>query len=226
MVGKWVRFVDWLVAVFLMFLFPAVCIHVTMRGRHFDACAQRVKEYGEMIQKQGYLSLKAAGALLLQKDGLLDGVTITIWEESDGKRKLLTLPQMEAEACSYMGTKVYPLSDGDGLLFILRLPADGFERAFYHFCGWERGREYWCFFAVRDGLLERIWEGGEGKGEVISLYDAFYDPVSRNCIHAVCAGSNPVSQGVGAAEGGTERRSGGGRSSRIYGDPQRREAAY
>lgn len=44
------------------------------------------------------------------------------------------------------------------------MPEDGFERAYYYFCGIVPGREYTCYFAVRDGLKERLlareWEEG------------------------------------------------------------------
>lgn len=220
--GRWIRLADWLAAVFLMFLFPAVCIHVKLRDHYFEACAARVREYGEMIQKQGYLSLEVAEGLLSGGGVLPEDLLLTLWQERDRGQKLLTLSRMEEEACDYMGTRVYPFSDGDGLLFVLRLPADGFERVYYQFCRSAPQREYMCFFTVRDGLAGRQGESGGGEDEAISLHDTFYDPVSGNPVHAVCAGTDPLAQGVGAAEGGAKRGSGGGRGSRISGNLQRR----
>lgn len=225
MMGKFLKWVDLLAAVFLMFLFPAVCLHVKLRDGLFEACAQRVREYGEMFQKQGYLSLEAARELLSGEDGLLGAVTLAVWQEERGQEKLLAVLQLEAEAWDYMGTGVYPLSDGDGLLFVLRMPPDGFERAYYYFCGEAPQREYVCFFPVRDGLKERKREGAGGESEIIPLFDTFYDSVFGDCHDAVCKRANSSAAGGRAAEDGAQRGLGSGRGSRIFGDLQRRKAS-
>lgn len=179
MVGKFAKCVDLAAAVFLMFLFPAVSIHVKMRDRLFDACAARVKEYGEMMQKQGYLSRDVAkylfgeAALDIKFGGsnssdvkisgmnLSDMVEIAIWEEWDGEKTLLTFAAVEENSCDYLGAAVYPFSCGQGILFQIRMPADGFEKAYYYFCGEAPARECSFYFTVRDGLAERLWLYGE-----------------------------------------------------------------
>ncbi|MDE7326103.1 MAG: hypothetical protein K2N63_07500 [Lachnospiraceae bacterium] len=170
MMGKLAKCIDLMAAVFLMFLFPAVCIHIRMRDRLFDMCVARVREYGEMMQKQGYLSMDAARYLLETNmesgAGILCAVEITLLQERGGESRPLTMKTVGENDCSYMGVDVYPFSCGDGLLFTIRMPADGFEQAYYYFCGAVPKREYSCYFSVRDGLAERmLWgDGEEGTG--------------------------------------------------------------
>lgn len=181
MVGKAAKWIDLLAAAFLMLLFPAASIHVKMRDRLFDACVERVMAYGEMMQKQGFLSLDSLDRLLRQKDGMLSAVDVTLWEQdASGERIMLTVSYAEEHACDYLGAAVYPYSDGAGILFMIRMPADGFERAYYFFCGEPVIKEYTCFFVVRDGLYERQEEKTEEELETISLFDSFYDFVLRD----------------------------------------------
>ena len=175
--GKLAKCIDLVAAIFLMFLFPAVFIHVKMRDRLFEACVARVQEYGEMMQKQGYMSMDAAGHLLGENKsleaGIFSAVRITLIQEQGGEDRPLTFRAAAEGSCDYLGTDVYPFSCGDGLLFTIQMPEDGFERAYYYFCGIVPGREHTCYFAVRDGLKERLlareWEEGtitlESRGE-------------------------------------------------------------
>ena len=166
--GKLAKCIDLVAAIFLMFLFPAVFIHVKMRDRLFEACVARVQEYGEMMQKQGYMSMDAAGHLLGENKsleaGIFSAVRITLIQEQGGEDRPLTFRAAAEGSCDYLGTDVYPFSCGDGLLCTIQMPEDGFERAYYYFCGIVPGREYTCYFAVRDGLKERLlareWEEG------------------------------------------------------------------
>ncbi len=220
MVEKFAKWIDLLAAVFLMFLFPALSIHVKMRDRLFETYVQSIREYGEMVQKQGYLSVEAAEKLLFGEGEAFGAARLAIWEEKEGERKLLTISRLMEESYDYMGAKVYPFSDGDRLLFVLRMQADGLEQAYYCFCGKAPVREYTCFFAVRDGLFERQEGWGEGEDEAISLYDAVYDSVSGNCVHAVRAGADNIAQGKGTAEDGEKCGFGGRCGGRIFGDVQ------
>lgn len=158
--GKIVKWMDLFAAVFLMLFFPAVWLHVRMRDRFFEACVQRVEEYGEMIEKQGYLSVEVARALLGEGEGLPDGAELVLWEEEEDGKRFLTLPQIDDGTQDYMGVEVYPFSDGAGLLFVLKMEADGFEKAYYSFCKEVPARERACYFVVRDGLKERQKGGG------------------------------------------------------------------
>lgn len=162
--GKMARWMDLLAAVFLLFLFPAVSIHATVRDRLFDACAERVRAYGEMLQKQGFLSLDGMEQLLCREDGILGEAELALWEEKvSGERIMLTEAYIKEHALDYMGAAVYPFSDAGGILFVLRMPADGLEKAYYYFCGEMPAREYMCFFTVRDGLCERQKTQAEEK---------------------------------------------------------------
>lgn len=169
MVGKFAKCIDLVAAVFLMFLFPAVSIHIKIRDRLFEACILRVREYGETMQKQGYLSIDAAeylfgeGSTTNRKEGkrLSELVEIALWEEVSGIKNPLNLMYAKENSRDYLGGEVYPFSCGEGLFFRIRMPADGFERAYYYFCKKAPTREYFCYFHVRDGLLERLkTEGG------------------------------------------------------------------
>lgn len=200
--GKIIKWLDLIAAVFLMLFFPAVWLHIKMRDRFFAACVQRVAEYGEMLCKQGYLSVEVARALFCEGEGLLGGVEVVCWEEDVEGKRLLTLPQITDGTRDYLGEEVYPFSDGTGLLFILRMEADGFEQAYYSFCGDAPARERACYFVVRDGLKGRQKEGAD---EIVSLYHTFYDPFCWDCVHAVCAGTDTIAPGLGEAEGGQKR---------------------
>lgn len=169
MIGKFAKCIDLVAAIFLMFLFPAVSIHIKIRDRLFEACVLRVREYGEIMQKQGYLSIDAAeylfgeGEATNQGEGkrLSEFVEINLWKEVSGAKNPIDLAQAKEKSCDYMGGEVYPLSRGEGLFFQIKMPADGFEKAYYYFCGKVPEREYFCYFHVRDGLLERLGAGGD-----------------------------------------------------------------
>lgn len=208
--GKIIKWLDFFAAMFLLLFFPATWLHVKMRDRFFEACVQRVAEYGEMLEKQGYLSVEVARTLLCGREGLLDRVELTLWEEGEDGKRLLTLPQLEDGTWNYMGEEVYPFSDGMGLLFVLQMEADGLERAYYSFCGKAPVRERACYFVVRDGLRERRKEGTD---EAIPLFHTIYDPVCRDCVDAVCARENTVAPDVGTPEDGQQcgHRGGPGR---------------
>ncbi len=164
MVGKFAKCIDLAAAIFLMFLFPAMSIHIKIRDRLFEACVLRVREYGEIMQKQGYLSIDAAEYLLKEGEatnqregtGLSEFVEISLWEEVSGVKNPLNLVQAKEKSCDYMGGEVYPFSCGEGLFVRVKMPADSFEKAYYYFCGKAPEREYFCYFHVRDGLLERL----------------------------------------------------------------------
>ena len=97
--GKLAKCIDLVAAIFLMFLFPAVFIHVKMRDRLFEACVARVQEYGEMMQKQGYMSMDAAGHLLGENKsleaGIFSAVRITLIQEQGGEDQYPSFPYME-----------------------------------------------------------------------------------------------------------------------------------
>ena len=116
--GKLAKCIDLVAAIFLMFLFPAVFIHVKMRDRLFEACVARVQEYGEMMQKQGYMSMDAAGHLLGENKsleaGIFSAVRITLIQEQGGEDRPLTFRAAAEGSCDYLGTDVYPFSCGDG----------------------------------------------------------------------------------------------------------------
>lgn len=221
MVEKAAKWIDLLAAVFLMFLFPAVSIHVKMRDRLFDVCVERIEAYGEMVQKQGFLSADVLDRLLRQRDEMLGSVDVMLWEErTSGERIMLTASYLEEHSCDYMGAAVYPFSDGEGIVLVIRMPADGFERAYYSFCGEPVVREYTCFFVIRDGLCERQEPQTEERREAIPLFDSFCDFVLWNHGDECCKGTGGDEEGAGKAEDGPECGCGGGRSSRVFGDLQ------
>lgn len=154
-----------LTAVFLMFLFPAIFLHVQAKENICAAWISKLEEYEEIIQKQGYIEQSLLESLDIKYfNGFgseISGLDTEIWHQmADGSTVIVNKEILENNGIYYLDKLVYPLHTGEVLEFRTKLPFDFLEKLFYVFCRIEGVKSHTNYVVIRDGVLERL-EGAQ-----------------------------------------------------------------
>lgn len=145
---------------FLLILFPALFLHIQAREKAYHVWLAKLKEYEELIQKQGCITEPLIHQLGISEEGNFGDLEVEMWHWiENGTSVPVDQDGLETKGVRYLEEIVYPFHTGDMLEVKIRMPLDFFEKLYYAFCFQESTvRKRVDYVVIRDGVLERVSE--------------------------------------------------------------------